>query len=134
MKKISVLGSTGSIGTQTLDVAENSDNIEIVGLTAGSNIKLLEQQIRKFKPKYAACADEKMAALLKLAVSDTETTVLSGKRGLCEIAADTENDAVVTSIVGIAGLEPTMVAINNGIDIAPCQQGNPCYGRGYCYA
>ena len=118
MKKISVLGSTGSIGTQTLDVAEHSDNIKIVGLTAGSNIKLLEQQIRKFKPKYAACADEKKAALLKLAVSDTETTVLSGKRGLCEIAADTENDAVVTSIVGIAGLEPTMAAINNGIDIA----------------
>ncbi len=118
MKKISVLGSTGSIGTQTLDVAEHSDNIKIVGLTAGSNIKLLEQQIRKFKPKYAACADEKKAALLKLAVSDTETTVLSGKQGLCEIAADTENDAVVTSIVGIAGLEPTMAAINNGIDIA----------------
>lgn len=118
MKKISVLGSTGSIGTQTLDVAEHSDNIKIVGLTAGSNIKLLEQQIRKFKPKYAVCADEKKAALLKLAVSDTETTVLSGKQGLCEIAADTENDAVVTSIVGIAGLEPTMAAINNGIDIA----------------
>lgn len=118
MKKISILGSTGSIGTQTLDVVDNSCDIEVLGLTANSNIKLLEQQIRKYNPKVVAVADEKNAALLKIAVSDTNTKVLAGEEGLCEVSALVEIDTVVTSVVGIAGLVPTLFSIYNGKNIA----------------
>lgn len=116
-QKLSILGSTGSIGTQSLDVAEKR-GYEIVALTAGSNDKLLEEQIRKWKPKYAALADEKAAASLKVAVSDTDTKVLSGLSGVCECAAAGEADTVLNSVVGIAGLVPTLTAIDCGKDIA----------------
>ena len=116
-QKLSILGSTGSIGTQSLDVAEKR-GYEIVALTAGSNDKLLEEQIRKWKPRYAALADEKAAARLKIAVADTNTKVLSGLEGVCECAAADEADTVLNSVVGIAGLVPTLTAIENGKTIA----------------
>lgn len=115
-KTVAVLGSTGSIGTQALEVAE-MQGYEITALTANSNIDLIENQIRKFKPKKAALVDEKAAAELKIRVADTETKVLSGKDGVCECAC-LESDYVLNSIVGMAGLEPTVAAINAGSDIA----------------
>ncbi len=116
-EKLSILGSTGSIGTQSLDVAEKR-GYEIVALTAGSNDKLLEEQIRKWKPRYAALADEKAAARLKIAVADTDTKVLSGLDGVCQCAAADEADTVLNSVVGIAGLVPTLTAIESGKTIA----------------
>ena len=106
--KVSILGSTGSIGT----------NIEVTAVSASSNIKLLEEQIRKFKPKYAAVFDENRARELKTAVSDTTCRVVSGQDGLCFIAAEADCDMVLSSIVGFAGLVPTMRAISAGKDIA----------------
>lgn len=116
-KKISILGSTGSIGTQSLDVAEKR-GYEVQVLTAGSNWKLLEEQIRKWKPKYAALADEKAAKDLKIAVADTDTKVLIGKEGVNECASYSDTDVVINAIVGIAGLVPTLTAIEQGKDIA----------------
>ena len=116
-KKISILGSTGSIGTQSLDVAEKR-GYEVQVLTAGSNAKLLEEQIRKWKPKYAALADEAAAKELKIAVADTDTKVLIGKEGVTECAAYDDTDVVINAIVGIAGLVPTLTAIEQGKDIA----------------
>ena len=116
-KKISILGSTGSIGTQSLDVAEKR-GYEVQVLTAGSNAKLLEEQIRKWKPKYAALADEAAAKELKIAVADTDTKVLIGKDGVTECAAYDDTDVVINAIVGIAGLVPTLTAIEQGKDIA----------------
>ncbi len=118
MKKISVLGSTGSIGTQTLEVVDHLGDIEVTGLSANGNIKLLEQQIRKYKPRVAAVADIDKAKELKIAVADTDTKIVGGTDGLCEVSADSGAETVVTSIVGIAGLVPTMAAINNGVNIA----------------
>lgn len=116
-KKLSILGSTGSIGTQSLDVAEKQ-GYDIIALTAGSNAELLEQQIRKYKPKYAALADEKAAKSLKIAVKDTDTRVLSGLEGICECASANEADTVINAIVGIAGLVPTLTAIDCSKTIA----------------
>ena len=116
-KKISILGSTGSIGTQSLDVAQKR-GYEVQVLTAGSNAKLLEEQIRKWKPKYAALADEKAAKELKIAVADTDTKVLIGKDGVNECASYSYTDVVINAIVGIAGLVPTLTAIEQGKDIA----------------
>ena len=116
-KKISILGSTGSIGTQSLDVAEKR-GYDVQVLTAGSNAKLLEEQIRKWKPKYAALADEAAAKELKIAVADTDTKVLIGKEGVTECAAYNDTDVVINAIVGIAGLVPTLTAIEQGKDIA----------------
>ena len=116
-KKISILGSTGSIGTQSLDVAQKR-GYEVQVLTAGSNAKLLEEQIRQWKPKYAALADEKAAKELKIAVADTDTKVLIGKEGVNECAAYSDTDVVINAIVGIAGLVPTLTAISQGKDIA----------------
>lgn len=116
-QKLSILGSTGSIGTQSLDVARKQ-GYEIVALTAGSNVKLIEKQIREFKPKYAALADETAAKQLQIAVKDTNTRVLSGLEGVCECAAINEADTVLNSIVGIAGLVPTLTAIDAKKNIA----------------
>lgn len=118
---VSILGSTGSIGTQALEVVEDLKgiyNIEVTAVSASSNIKLLEEQIRKFKPKYAAVFDENRARELKTAVSDTTCRVVSGQEGLCFIAAEADCDMVLSSIVGFAGLVPTMRAISAGKDIA----------------
>lgn len=118
MKTISVLGATGSIGTQTLDVASRRSDIRVHALTGHSNIKLLEEQIRKFRPALACVTDESKASLLRAAVKDTSTKVLSGVEGACECAAAKEAQTVVTAIVGIAGLTPTVAAIKAGKRIA----------------
>lgn len=117
-KNISILGSTGSIGTQALEVIENLKEMRVIGLSANSNIKLLEQQIRKFKPLIAAVPNEDKAKELALAVKDTATKVVGGIDGLCAVAAAKECDTVITSIVGIAGLIPTMAALEAGKTIA----------------
>ncbi|MBO5726815.1 MAG: 1-deoxy-D-xylulose-5-phosphate reductoisomerase [Clostridia bacterium] len=109
MKKLTILGSTGSIGTQSLEVAKK-EGYEIVALAAGSNVKLLEQQVRGFKPKYVAVGDISAAAELKIKLQDTSTCVLSGSEGLCEVAR-LKVDGVINASVGIAGLRPTLAAI-----------------------
>lgn len=116
MKNISILGSTGSIGTQSLDVVDKDNEIKVAALTAYKNTDLLEAQIRKYKPQFAAMYDEKCAADLKIKVADTDTVVLSGEEGVCECAR--HGDMAVTAIVGIAGLRPTLAAIEAGSDIA----------------
>ena len=116
MKNITVLGSTGSIGVQALDVAR-LHGWGITALTAYSHVDIIEKQIREFKPKLAALVDEKAAAELKLRVADTDTKILAGKDGVCECAA-VQTDTLLNSIVGMAGLEPTLTAIKNGTEIA----------------
>lgn len=118
MKKIAVLGSTGSIGTQTLEVAESQENMEIVGLSAGSNSKLLEEQIRKFRPRLAVVYDGKAAKELAERIKDMPTKVEAGMEGLLELAQMEEADVLVTAIVGMIGIEPTIAAIEAGKDIA----------------
>lgn len=118
MKNISILGSTGSIGTQTLEVASFLGDVRVLGLSTNSNINLLETQIRKYKPQVAAVAHEQSAKMLKIAVADTDTKIVSGTDGLCEVSTICDVDTVVTSIVGIAGLIPTMAAIESGKNIA----------------
>ena len=117
MKKIAILGSTGSIGTQSLDIARKH-GYKVTALAAGSNIKLLEEQIREFKPALAAVMDEEAGKQLALAVRDTETKVTFGRQAVVDIAANNSADIVINAIVGIAGLEPTLAAINAKKDIA----------------
>lgn len=118
MKKIAVLGSTGSIGIQTLEVAGSQEDMEIVGLSAGSNIKLLEEQIRKVHPRLAVVYDEKKAKELADNIKDLPTKVRVGMEGLLELAQMEEADVLVTAIVGMIGIEPTIAAIEAGKDIA----------------
>ena len=119
--KLSILGSTGSIGTQALEVVRDLKgifDIDVIAVSGNSNIDLLESQIREFNPKYAAVSDEQAAKRLEIAVADTGCKVLSGRDGLCYIAAQTDADMVLSSIVGFAGLVPTMNAIAAGKNIA----------------
>lgn len=116
IKTLSVLGSTGSIGVQALEVAELM-GFDIIALTANRQVNVLEEQIRKFSPKFAAVADENAAADLKTRVKDTSTKVLSGQKGV-EECASIEADSVLNSIVGIAGLAPTVAALNAGNALA----------------
>ncbi len=119
--KIAILGATGSIGTQALEVVEDLRGIKeitVTGLSGNKNLKLLAEQIRKFRPPYAAVPDEKDARELALMVADTDCKVLSGQEGLCFLAAETGADMVLSSIVGFSGLVPTLRAIEAGIDIA----------------
>lgn len=109
-QKLSILGSTGSIGTQSLDVCDKR-GYEVVALAANSNVDLLEEQIRKYKPTVAALVDEKAAKELKERVKDTNTKILSGLSGVCECATIASADTVLNSVVGMAGLEPTLEAI-----------------------
>ena len=118
MKKIVVLGSTGSIGTQTLDVVRNNSDMEVVALAAGSNIKLLEEQIREFRPRMACVFDEKKAKELRILVSDCNVTITSGMKGLIECSVTPEADVVLTAIVGMIGIQPTIAAIKANKDIA----------------
>ena len=117
-KKISILGSTGSIGTQTLEIVNANADIEVVGLAAGSNIKLLEEQIRKYKPKAASVFDKDKAAELRIKVADTDCKIFEGMDGLIEIATLSAADIVVTAVVGMIGIKPTIAAIKAGKDIA----------------
>lgn len=116
MKTLTILGSTGSIGTQALEVAENLD-FQVLALAAGKNVKKAEEQIRKYKPKYAAMADETSSKELSLKTADTDVKILSGLEGVNEIAS-LSADMVLNSIVGVAGLVPTIKAIDAGSDIA----------------
>ncbi len=116
-KNISILGSTGSIGTQALKVCELL-GIEVSALTANSNTKLIEQQIRQFKPKLAVMGSDEKAKELRLRIADTDTKVLSGMEGLCEAAVIDTADTVLTSVVGMIGLKPTLAAISAKKNIA----------------
>ena len=116
MKRLSILGSTGSIGTQALDVCRNL-GFEVVALAAGSNVDVIEKQAREFKPRFVAMYDEAAAKRLSLALSDTGIPVLSGEEGVLE-AASVDCDVVLNAVTGIAGLRPTIAAIEAGNDIA----------------
>ena len=116
MKSLIILGSTGSIGTQALDVCRR-DGYKVTALAAGSNIELLEKQAREFNPKCVAVFNENAAKELKIKLADTDIKVLAGTDGVCQIA-QSEGDIVLNSIVGIAGLRPTLSAINAGKTIA----------------
>ena len=118
MKKIAILGSTGSIGTQTLEVVRENKDIEVLGLAAGKNIELLEQQIREFHPVCVAVWNEGKAEELKVKIADTATRVVTGMEGLIEIATLEKAEILVTAIVGMIGLRPTLAAIQAGKDIA----------------
>ena len=118
MKKIAILGSTGSIGTQTLEVVENNGDIQVTALAAGSNIVLLEQQIRKFHPKLACVWDEKKATDLRDKIRDLDVRVVSGMDGLLEAATEPQAEIVVTAVVGMIGIRPTIAAMEAGKDIA----------------
>jgi 1-deoxy-D-xylulose-5-phosphate reductoisomerase len=118
MKQIAILGSTGSIGTQTLDIVSQNDDLQVVALAAGSNITLLEQQIRQFHPKLVAVWDEAKAGELKTKISDLSVTVVSGMEGLLAVATVEDADILVTAIVGMLGIRPTIAAIEAGKDIA----------------
>ncbi|MED9968257.1 MAG: 1-deoxy-D-xylulose-5-phosphate reductoisomerase [Blautia sp.] len=118
MKKIAILGSTGSIGTQTLDVVRLNGDIEVLGISAGSNVELLEKQVREFRPRLAAVWKEEAARELAVRIADTETKVVSGMDGLLELARMPETEILVTAIVGMIGIRPTMEAIRAGKDIA----------------
>lgn len=117
-QEISLLGSTGSIGTQTLEIARMYPGIKVLGLSAYGNIELLEKQAREFKPKVVCVVDEKKAELLKIALSDTDIKVTAGRDGLIEAATIKEAKVVVTAVVGISGLIPTIEAIKAGKNIA----------------
>lgn len=118
MKKIAILGSTGSIGTQSLEVVRANGDILVTALAAGSNIALLEKQIREFKPKLACVYEEKKALELKEKIKDTGVKILSGMEGLIAVAEEEESEILVTAIVGMIGLKPTVAAIKAGKHIA----------------
>lgn len=117
-KNISILGSTGSIGTQSLDIVEKSSDINVLGLSANNNTELLEAQARKFSPEVVCIYDEKKLSDLKTRLADTSVKVVCGKEGLCEVASLDKIDTVLTAVMGFAGLEPTISAIKNGKNIA----------------
>ena len=119
MKKIAILGSTGSIGTQTLDVVrEHSDELQVVALAAGSNKERLKEQIKEFHPKIVSLSDEKKAQELKEELAGEQVEVVCGMEGLIEVAGADSADVVVTAVVGMMGILPTMEAIKKGKDIA----------------
>ena len=118
MKTIAVLGSTGSIGTQTLEVARANGDLKIAALAAGHNVKILEKQIREFSPRVVAVWEEAAAKELKTAVSDLDVKIVTGMDGLIEISTLPEVEVLVTAIVGMIGIRPTVEAIKAGKDIA----------------
>lgn len=118
MKKIAILGSTGSIGTQTLEVARANKDIRVLGISAGKNIKKLEEQAREFSPRLVAVWEESAAAELRIKLQDTDIRVVSGMEGLLELASMEETEILVTAIVGMLGIRPTIEAIKAGKDIA----------------
>ena len=118
MKKIGIMGSTGSIGTQTLEIVRNNDDLQVAALAAGSNIKKIEEQIREFSPALAVLYDEEAAKELQVRVADMGTKVLGGMEGLLEIAVLEDMEVLVTAIVGMIGIRPTIAAIEAGKIIA----------------
>ena len=117
-RKIVLLGSTGSIGTQTLDVVRNNADLEIIGLAANKNVTLIEAQIREFHPHYAAMFDPAAAQELKVKVADLPVKIFAGMEGLMELVTVPEADTVLTAVVGMIGIRPTIAAIESGKDIA----------------
>lgn len=118
MKKIAILGSTGSIGTQTLEIVRTNGDIKVTALSAGKNIGLLEKQIREFRPKLAAVWSEELAGELRERVRDLDVEIACGMDGLLAVAAEQESEILVTAIVGMIGILPTIEAIRAGKDIA----------------
>ena len=118
MKKIAILGSTGSIGTQTLDVVRANGDIEVLGISAGKNVKLLEEQAREFHPQLIAVWEEAAAKDLAVRLKDTDIKIVSGMEGLLELARMPEVEILVTAVVGMIGIRPTMEGIRAGKDIA----------------
>ena len=118
MKKISILGSTGSIGTQTIDIVRLNSDVKVVGLSAHKNIDLLEKQIREFKPQVASIWEEDDAKLLKDRVKDIDVRIVFGMEGLIEVACINEADIIVTAVVGMIGIQPTIAAIKAKKNIA----------------
>ncbi len=118
MKKIGILGSTGSIGTQTLEIVRENADMQVVALAAGSNVSLMEKQIREFKPVLSVMWSEKAAQDLKIRVADLNVKVLSGMEGLLALAVLEEMEVLVTAIVGMIGIRPTIAAIEAGKTIA----------------
>lgn len=118
MKYISIIGSTGSIGTQTLDIVRSNKDLCVTALAAGSNIRLLEKQIREFRPKIAAVYNEEKAAQLKDSVKDLDVKIVSGMDGLLEVSTESTCSIVVTAVVGMIGIRPTIAAMKAGKDIA----------------
>ena len=118
MKKIAILGSTGSIGTQTLDVVRANGDIEVLGISAGRNVKMLEEQAREFHPQLIAVWDENAAEDLAVRLSDMDVKIVSGMEGLLELARMPQTDILVTAVVGMIGIRPTMEGIKAGKDIA----------------
>ena len=118
MKKIAILGSTGSIGTQTLDVVRANGDIEVLGISAGRNVKMLEEQAREFHPQLIAVWDENAAEDLAVRLADMDVKIVSGMEGLLELARMPQTDILVTAVVGMIGIRPTMEGIKAGKDIA----------------
>lgn len=118
MKKIAILGSTGSIGTQTLEVVDENKDLKVVGLAAANNIDLLEEQIRKYKPEIVAVWKEEKAADLRARVKDLDVKIVTGMEGILEVSVMPESEILVTAIVGMIGIRPTIAAIEAGKDIA----------------
>lgn len=118
MKKIAILGSTGSIGSQTLEIVREQGKLQVIAMAAGTNVDLMEKQVREFHPKLVAMWDEKASSKLKERIRDTSTKVVSGMDGLIEIATLEEVEILVTAIVGMIGIRPTIAAIESGKDIA----------------
>ena len=118
MKKIAILGSTGSIGTQTLDIVREQGDIQVVAMAAGSNISLLEAQMREFKPSLVSVWDEKKAKELRTNTKDLGIKIVSGMEGLLEVSVIPESEILVTAIVGMLGIRPTIAAIKAGKKIA----------------
>ena len=118
MKKIAILGSTGSIGTQTLDIVREQGDIQVVAMAAGSNISLLEAQMREFRPSLVSVWDEKKAKELRTNTKDLGIKIVSGMEGLLEVSVILESEILVTAIVGMLGIRPTIAAIKAGKKIA----------------
>ncbi len=118
MKKIGILGSTGSIGTQTLDIVRKEKDLKVVSMAAGSNVKLMEQQVREFRPQIVAMWTEEAAADLRTRLGDMPVRVVCGMEGLLEVSTVDEMEVLVTGIVGMIGIRPTIAAIEQGKTIA----------------
>lgn len=118
MKKIGILGSTGSIGTQTLEIVRSNPDLQVIALAAGSNVSLMEQQVRKFHPMLAVMGSEEAATDLKNRIADTDTRVSAGMEGMLELAVLPQMEVLVTAIVGMIGIRPTIAAIKAGKTIA----------------
>ena len=118
MKKIAILGSTGSIGTQTLEIVRDNSDLEVVALAAGSNVELMEKQVREFKPRLVSLQSEAACKDLADRLKDMQVTIVPGMDGLIQIAEMEESDILVTAIVGMIGIRPTIAAIKKGKDIA----------------